>query len=220
MHFLTYYCVSDVNELEKWSEEQLLQMNPSKCKYMIVSKKHKVNSNVGGVQWRLGGMALGEEVDSFKCLGVLHKHLMSSEHISGICSKILGLIYSSITTLHLQHWSSFTWVLFALTLSTCQLWDPYTQNIKTSQLRNLFISHRWDASYEEQTRIVNVPILSKRRLHLKLYKIIHDFPNDVFHTQLTHSSRLARNQTLCCPFAWTNYYYNLFVPSSTVYVLI
>ena len=54
---------SDVDELEKWSEEQLLQMNPNKCKYMIVSKKHKVNSNVGGVRLRLGGMALGE-VDS------------------------------------------------------------------------------------------------------------------------------------------------------------
>ncbi|MGJ8945908.1 hypothetical protein AB9K17_23755, partial [Salmonella enterica subsp. enterica serovar Kentucky] len=61
-----------------------------------MSKKHKGNSNVGGVQLYLGGMALGE-VDSFKYLGVLfHKHLTWSEHISGIynkAKKILGLIY-------------------------------------------------------------------------------------------------------------------------------
>ena len=49
-------------------------MNPSKCKYMIISKKHKPNSN-DGVLLRLGGITLGE-VESFKYLGVLlHKHL-------------------------------------------------------------------------------------------------------------------------------------------------
>lgn len=38
---------SDIDELEKWSKDQLLQMNPSIYIYMIMSKKHKVNSNVG-----------------------------------------------------------------------------------------------------------------------------------------------------------------------------
>ena len=171
-------------------------MNPSKCKCMFVSKKHKGNSDVGGVQLYLGGMALGE-VDSFKYLGVfLHKHLTWSEHISGICNKakqILGLfyrqfynnsssaslkqLYSSLVRPHLEY--------------TCQLWDPYTQNdinkLESVQKFALkLISHRWDASYEELTRIVNVPMLSKRRLRLKLaqvYKIIHglrDFPDDIF----------------------------------------
>ena len=178
----------------------------------------------------LGGMALGE-VDSFKYLGVLlHKHLTWSEHISRICNKakqILGLIYrqfynnsssaslkqlySSLVRPHLKY--------------TCQLWDPYTQNdinkLESVQKFALkLISHRWDASYEELTRILNVPMLSKRRLRLKLaqvYKIIHglcDFPDDIFHIQLAHSSRLARDQILHYPFAWANYYYSSFVPSS------
>ena len=65
---------SDIDELEKWSEEQLLQMNPNKCKYMIISKKYKPNSN-DGVLLRLGGITLGE-VESFKYLGVLlHKQV-------------------------------------------------------------------------------------------------------------------------------------------------
>ena len=96
---------SDIDELEKWSEEQLLQMNLSKCKYMIISRKHKPISS-DGILLRLGGTTLGE-VESFKYLGILlHKHLTWTEHISGICSKakqIFGLIYSFIITLHLQH---------------------------------------------------------------------------------------------------------------------
>ena len=46
---------SDNDELEKRSEEQLLQMNPSKCKYMIISRKHKPISNDAwypGTSWR------------------------------------------------------------------------------------------------------------------------------------------------------------------------
>ena len=42
-----------------------------------------------------------------------------------------------------------------------------------------FVSHRWDASYEELTRLVNVPMLGERRQHLQVYKIFHglcDFP--------------------------------------------
>ena len=89
---------SDIDELERWSEEQLLQMNPSKCKYMIVSKKHRINPSEG-VLLRFGGTTLGE-VESFKYLGVLlHKHLTWSEHISSVCNKarqILGLIYRQL----------------------------------------------------------------------------------------------------------------------------
>ena len=60
------------------------------------------------------------------------------------------------------------------------------------------ISHHWDASYEELTRLVNVPMLSKRRLHLKLaqvYKTVHglcDFLESIFQIQLAHCSRLAK----------------------------
>ena len=47
---------SDINELERWSEEHLLQMNPSKCKYMIISKRHRINPSDGVllhlVSWR------------------------------------------------------------------------------------------------------------------------------------------------------------------------
>ena len=198
---------------------------------MIISRKHKPISN-DGILLRRGGSTLGE-VESFKYLGILlHKHLTWTEHISGICSKakqILGLIYRQFY----NNSSSATLKQLYLSLVrphleyACQLWDPCTQNdinkLESVQKFALkLISHRWDASYGELTRLVNVPMLSKRKLHLKLaqvYKIVHhdglcDFPEGIFQIELAHSSRLARDQTLHCPFARTNYYYNSFVPSS------
>ena len=215
---------SDINKLEKWSNEHLLQLNPNKCKYMVLSKKTKSNKDVSLC---LGGYTLGE-VESFKYLGVLiHNKLTWSDHILGICNKakqILGIIYrqfynnSSPATLkqlylalvrpHLEY--------------ACQLWDPHSQN-DVNRLESVqrfalkLISHRWDASYEELITLTN---LSNRRLHLKLaqiYKIVHGlcyFPEDIFNIQLAHSNRLARVQTIRCPFARTNYYYHSFVPSS------
>jgi hypothetical protein len=58
---------SDIDELQRWSEEQLLQLNPSKCKYMIISKKCRVN--IGDCVLHLGGTTLGE-VESFKYIWV------------------------------------------------------------------------------------------------------------------------------------------------------
>ena len=80
------------------------------------------------------------------------------------------------------------------------------------------ISHRWDVGYEDLVNLVDLPTLKRRRLHLKLgqvYKIIHelcDFP-DVFQVQATRSNRLARDFTIHCPFARTNYFYHSFVPN-------
>ena len=86
---------SDLLKLAKWSDEQLLQLNRGKCKYMIVSKKHRATLNTG-VSLCLGGTTL-EEVECYKYLGVLVKNNLTwSDHIAGICSKakqILGMLY-------------------------------------------------------------------------------------------------------------------------------
>ena len=108
---------------------------------------------------------------------------------------------------------------------SCQLWDPYIQQdinrLESVQKFALkLISHRWESGCEELISLVNIPKLSNRRLHLKLaqvYKVVHqlcDFPEDVLQSQIAHSNRLARDLTLHCPFARTNYYYHSFVPSS------
>ena len=116
---------SDLLKLAKWSDEQLLQLNRGKCKYMIVSKKHRATLSTG-VSLCLGGTTL-EEVECYKYLGVLVKNNLTwSDHIAGICSKakqILGMLYrqfynnSSPETLK-QLYLSFISVLFVLTWNT------------------------------------------------------------------------------------------------------
>ena len=219
---------SDLDAIETWSTDHLLQLNPVKCKRMLISKKRHLS--IGHFTLFLDGNEL-EEVSIFKYLGVLIKSNLSwSEHTMEICSKarkILGLLYR-----HFYNNSSSE-TLRQLYLSlvrphleyAVQLWDPYMQNdidkLESVQKFALkLVTHQWDANYNSMLEVTDIPRLSERRLHLKLaqvYKIIHNlcyFPEAIFQRQAAHSERLARTDTLRCPFARTNYFYNSFVPSS------
>ena len=85
---------SDIETLEELSDKQLLQLNPEKCKSMILSKKRQVTAE--SVTLYLGGTSL-DPVETFKYLSVLLSNNLSwSNHISGVCSRakqILGLLY-------------------------------------------------------------------------------------------------------------------------------
>ena len=170
-------------------------------------------------------------MEIFKYLGVLlSRNLSWSDHISELCTKvrrILGLLYRqfydnvdpatlkqlyiSLVCPHLEYAS--------------QVWDPYLNgDIDRLEAVQKFalklISRQWDLGYEELLSITDVPKLGERRLQLKLaqvFKNVHGlcyFPEDVFITQPSHSSRLARSDILLCPFARTNYYFHSSVPSS------
>ena len=65
---------SDIDALKAWSDHHLLQLNPTKCKYMVLSKK-KVPSILiitGEYSLHLSGYTL-EKAETFKCLGILLK---------------------------------------------------------------------------------------------------------------------------------------------------
>ena len=208
---------SDINMIKDWSDEHLLQLNPTKCKYMILSRKKSPVLN--GHTLSLGSSVL-EEVETFKYLGVLIKNNLSwSDHITRVCSKarqILGLLYRqfymdtpadtlkqlylSLVRPHLEY--------------AAQLWDPYAQKdiYKLESVQKFalkLVSHQWDSSYDELLSLVDVPKLSERRLNLKLaqvFKIVHGlcyFPDNIFRMQPSYSNRLSRTNTIYCPFART-----------------
>ena len=219
---------SDIAGLEEWSDDHLLQLNPQKCKSMILSKKRC--STAESTPLYLCGSKL-EEATIYKYLGVLvNKNLTWSDHISELCTKarkILGLLYRqfynnanpatirqlyiSLVRPHLEYAS--------------QLWDPYLQG-DTDRLEAVqkfalkLISRQWDSGYDELLSATNIPRLQERRLHQKLaqvFRIVHGlcyFPQNIFTQQPSHSSRLSRSDTLQCPFARTNYYFHSFVPNS------
>ena len=143
---------------------------------MILSKKRQVTAE--GVTLYLGGTSL-DLVETFKYLGVLlSNNLLRSNHISGVCSRakqVLGLLYRQFY----NNSSSATLKQLYLSLVrphleyASQLWDPYIQSdmdkLEAVQKFALkLVSHRWDTSYEELLRLVDVPMLGERRLHLKL----------------------------------------------------
>ena len=162
---------SDVTTLEKWSNENLLQLNPQKCKLMIMSKKRCPTTYSEPLH--LCGSEL-EEVKFFKYLGVLLTNSLSwSDQISELCSKARKIIrllfrrfyndgnpatlkqlYISLVRPHLEY--------------AAQVWDPYLQgDIDRLEAVQKFalklISRRWDLACEEMLSITNIPRLGERK---------------------------------------------------------
>ena len=208
---------SDLDSLHQWSVANHLALNPQKCKTMILSRKRLPFRSLTPLQ--INGSVL-EVVKSFKYLGVIITDNLSwLLHIDSVCSKarkIIGLLYRQFYPS-----SSFT-SMKQLYLSlvrphleyAAQLWDPYLKGdidklecVQKFALR--LILHRWDIGYDELLVSVNIPSLQQRRLNLKLvqdYKILHYlcyFPSGFFTLQPYYSNRLARSDSLLCPFAKT-----------------
>ena len=91
------------------------------------------------------------------------------------------------------------------------------------------VSRQWDYGYSELLRLVDVPMLSERRLRLKLaqvFKIVHSlcyFPDNLFQLQLLHSSRLARSgaylNILCIQSLNTNIHGCIYTTASSISLL-
>ena len=84
----------DVDSLKDWSASHFLTFNPSKCKYMLLSKKNKPTKIPSVLT--IDNIPI-ERTNLNKYLGiVLTSNLTWSEHIHCICSKakkLLGLFY-------------------------------------------------------------------------------------------------------------------------------
>ena len=84
----------DIDQLQAWSETNVLLFNQSKCKYMIISKIQPTTSqHVSQYQWTSPIL----KVDHYKYLGVWISHDLSwSKRIEGMCRnscKQVGIIY-------------------------------------------------------------------------------------------------------------------------------
>ena len=88
------YVQDDIEVIEEWSIENFRNLNPSKCKYMLISRKR--TPSMPDEPLVLGDLPL-QRVDAFKYLGVLLSQDMSwSSHVQATCSKakkVLGLLY-------------------------------------------------------------------------------------------------------------------------------
>ena len=118
---------SDINTIHDCISASHLTLNPSKCKYLICSKKRHPYLPSAGLQ--LDCIAL-EQVNSYCYLGVVvSSKLTWSEHIEQVCSKarkLVGMLYRQFYS-----WAD-TPILLLIYLTcirphleyACQLWDP------------------------------------------------------------------------------------------------
>ena len=119
----------DIEEVEQWADSNHLNLNPTKCKYMVISRKQCATYSF---VLYLNGVPL-ERVEIFKYLGVLlRSNLGWSDHITMICSKarkLLGLLYRQFY----NHATTDTIKQLYVSLIrphleyAAPLWDPHLQ---------------------------------------------------------------------------------------------
>ena len=212
----------DLDTIKGWSVKNFLELNHSKCKYLIMSRKKKVSTPSAPLL--LGGVPF-DRVYSFKYLGVLLNHdLTWSGHTMMVCNKarkILGLIYrkfynaSSNTLLQLYISSVRPHLEYA-----SPVWSPHlakdTDLIEGVQKFALRIaSKQWSKSYYDLLRYFKIPTLEKRRNDARLVKIIHKycyFPGNIFDFITLPLHQNLHSLTLNLPFTRTNAFTYSFIP--------
>ena len=232
--YRTIACAADyaslqevISRIEQWSTENYLSFNTSKCKFMVISRK--INPTLPDAPLQLFGTSL-DQVDSYKYLGVLLTGNLSwSLQVESVCARarrVLGLLYrrfyglasrESLKQLYLSH------VRPHLEYA-CQVWDPHLARDKgalekVQKFACKLATSKWDSSYEELLRLVDVQPLQDRRLELKLgilFKLVHNlcfFPEGSwsYHPNC-RNSRNSHSLQLSRPLAHTNSYMYSFFP--------
>ena len=215
----------DLCQLNTWVKANLLTLNPSKCKSMIISRKR---NPIKLAPLTLDGTPL-EQVTAFKYLGILLSSDLSwSSHISTTCSKakrLLGLLYrrfynSANVPAMLQ---LYTALVRPVLEYAAPVWDPHLAK-DINQLEDIqkfalkICTKRWNHNYHDLLQKANLPALVNRRNYLKLcslFKIVNGlcfFPSDIITERVSYFH--TGPPLLFCPFARTNSYKFSFIPSS------
>lgn len=219
---------SDIDVLEGCLTRKFLTLNAKKSKYLLASRKSRPIHLQDGLH--LANQVL-EEVGSYRYLGVhITTTLSWSVHIQGLCTKarkLVGMMYrqfygwADTDTLRLLYITNIRPHLEY----ACELWDPSTKkdidNLeKVQKFACRVCLKRWDLSYEDMLRLLDLPLLSTRRRYLKLcsmWKIVHNvlfYPENVF---VRNTNTLLRRNSVtrfCRPFSRCNYVFYSFVYSS------
>ena len=204
---------ADVDCLSVWSDENRLNFNTAKCKYMVISRKKQPTLPSSSIVINNSPLT---RVESYKYLGVwITCRLSWSLQVEEVCKKArrhIGVLYRKFY----QHASNKTFLRLYLTYIRPHLeyavavWDPHQQGLINSlesvQRFALKASTRnWKASYDTLINICNVPTLEERRHCLKLSILYQIFNGHIsipsarverrsLQRELRNSSSLMLNQ--------------------------
>ena len=78
----------DIDSIAWWTDQNFLDFNANKCKYMIISRKLHSNNSHNPLTALMINCTELEQVDSFKYLGVwITSRLSWSKHVTEVCRK-------------------------------------------------------------------------------------------------------------------------------------
>ena len=216
----------DIDQLQAWSERNVLLFNQSKCKYMTISRKF--SPPLPNMCLNISGRPL-LKVDHYKYLGVWISHDLSwSKHIEEMCRnacKQVGIIYrqfyghSSLECLRQLYIS----LVRSKLEYAAPVWDPH-QKINSHKIEKVqkfalkMCTKLWNRNYDSLLDTVDLLSLSTRRLYLKLsylYQVINGFPDPPLERRVCPLNlRSTKNIQFERPICRTNAYANSFFPKA------
>ena len=217
----------DIDAMESWFSQNNLELNASKCKYMVISRKCQHHQPMN--QLTISN-ALLEKVSDFKYMGVwLSDNLTWTKHVEQItkrATKQAGLIFRRFYAHSSSESIKQLYVSFVRPHLeyAAPVWDPHCNShinaLERVQKFSLRMSYKaWDEEYDNLLSRANLQPLAKRRKFLKvcyLYQIINgtsNFPNSpIVRRNMDPRLRSSESQQLCQPFARTNAYHHSFFP--------
>jgi len=166
----------DINTMQAWFYQNHLELNSSKCKYMVISKKR--HPTLPNHHLSISSQPL-ERVSTFKYLGVwLSDDLRWSRHIEVVtkrASKQVGMIFRRFYSYSNPEILKQLYISFVRPHLeyAVQVWDPYHAThinaLEKVQKFALFMCFKaWEGSYDSLLQRSNLPSLCQRRKFLKL----------------------------------------------------
>ena len=218
----------DIDALQRWESDWLMEFNPHKCQVLHVTNKRKPITK----SYSIHGQILDSK-STAKYLGVeLHKNLSWNHHINQVAKK------ANSTRAFLQRnirpcprrvkELCYHTLLQPIMEYASIIWDPHTQaNIKKIEMvqrryvRFIFNDHRRTSSVAAMLNQLKWPTLQERRAQAKMlmiYRITNSLV-DIPQTLLTRSTctllHRGHSQKLMVPFARTLIFQRSFFPDST-----
>ena len=193
---------NDINELEKWSKEWLLQFHPDKCHVLTIGKLTNIRH---AHPYVLSGNQL-EHVFTEKDLGILiDAELSFEEHISKQVNKansILGVIKRSFQNLSPQIFLTLYGTFVRPHLEYAQsVWSPklrkHVNLLEGVQRRATRLVQLYrNLPYEERLQRLELPTLEFRRKFcdmVQLYKHLHFYDKATIPNKFVHRARPNRH---------------------------
>ena len=222
----------DLDALQNWESDWLMQFHPQKCQVMHISTTSRKKEAIQNSKYHIHGIPL-VEAEKAKYLGLnLHKNLKWNHHLDAITKKANST--SSFLQRNIRSCPLSTRVLCykAFVLPVLEyaavIWDPYTQkNIRKVEMvqrrfaRFAMKDFRRTSSVTDMLTQLQWTSLEERRAQQKVcmvYSIVHnliDIPPNTYFIQTTGPSTRGNPDKFQIPYARNQVYQKSFFPDAT-----